>query len=748
MVSERRRAEILGVVQGVGFRPHVARCAARFPLTGFCGNSDSAVYIEAQGAPAVLSEFFQAVLDELPPLAQVKRHHITAIPLRPAEHGFRIVASQHSGATPTLLPPDVAVCPECVADMADPHNRRFRYPFTTCTNCGPRLSIIESLPYDRPRTTMREFPMCPRCAAEYGDPLDRRYHAQPISCPDCGPQLWLEREGHRVEGDLTLAAEWLAAGEILAVKGLGGFHLLCDARNSASVARLRRRKHRPHKPFAVMAPLAEVERLAEIDPKLVSQPAQPIVIAPQSADYDLAPEVAPSNADIGIMLPYTPLHTLLVDRPVVATSGNISGEPICFDNDRARDQLAEIADGWVMHDRPIHVPVEDSVDLVHHDCLLPVRRSRGKAPLPLTLSLPSASSSPTVLAVGGELKNTFTLLVGDTAHISAHIGDMGSWATQQAFERAVEQLLSMRRSEPKLVACDLHPNYATTAWAERTGLPVVQVQHHHAHAVSLLAEHQLLGQRAVIATLDGTGYGLDGTIWGGEILSYSPDRGCTRAWHIPRFPLLGGDRAVRHPWRIAAGLTHAYGIDCPPLPAPAAEREIVEAQLRTGYGAVECSSAGRLIDAVSTMLGLCPQQSFEAHAALRLETCARSATERLPSTAGSIPELVQEALDGTAAATAAWRFHHGLAQILATQMRRIAAETGAEIMGISGGCGLNRLMLTHLRRALPELKEHRVVPANDGGLSLGQAVAARLANAGQWVPDQHVHHAGATEAGA
>lgn len=755
MVSQlhRYRVELVGVVQGVGFRPHVARCAADAQVTGFCGNNDAAVFIETQGSRAAITEFIDAVLSTLPPLAVVTDHHREEIPTISGETGFRIVESQRDSGAPTLIPPDTAVCADCRVDMNDPSNRRYRYPFTTCTHCGPRLSIITSVPYDRPNTTMRIFPMCADCAREYADPTDRRYHAQPISCPNCGPRLWLERDGHEVPGDLDTARQWLAEGQILAVKGIGGFHLMCDARNERSVARLRTLKRRPSKPFAVMAPPADAPRLAHLSVSMLDTPTHPIVIAPQAESYDLAPSVAPGNNDIGLMLPYTPLHILLVDRPVVATSGNLSGEPLCFELDSARTALAHMVDGWVMHDRPIHVPVEDSVQLLSGEAtggdtpeanldgssssvvraprLLPIRRSRGAAPLPLPLTIPAVPGAPcgedaTVLAVGGELKNTCAVLTGDTVHMSSHVGDMGSWAAQVAFERCVGQLLSMRRREPDVVVCDMHPNYATTAWAERSGLPLVRVQHHHAHALSLLAEHGMLDRRAVIATLDGTGYGLDGTIWGGEILRYTPGKGLERVWHIPEFPLVGGDRAVRFPWRLAAGIGAAYDLSLPGLVAPAEERTLVESQLASGVGAVACTSLGRLIDATSSLLGLCHEQTFEAEAAMSLEACARQAAHHLDSEANSLRELVAEATDGTPAPEAAWRFHAGLARLLAQQLRSCAQASGAETIGITGGCAVNRLLLSHLRHEIPLLLEHQVVPANDGGLSLGQAVAARV----------------------
>lgn len=707
-MSVRWRIHLYGVVQGVGFRPHVAQVAGRFPITGLCGNDDRKVFIEAQGQEKVLDAFLSELLATLPPLAHVVSRSVTALPLVD-EQSFRIVSSEHIAGARTLIPPDVATCPDCLADMADPTNRRYRYPFTTCTNCGPRLTIIEDLPYDRPLTTMKKFPMCPSCEREYTDITDPRYHAQPISCPDCGPTLWIE--GLPCDDPITKAQELLGEGAILAVKGLGGFHLLCNARNEHSVAELRRRKQRPGKPFAVMTPSPGIAVLSPEQQALLESPAHPIVIAPMSATYDLAPSVAPGLSDVGIMLPYTPLHTLLVDRPLVATSGNLSGEPLCFTNDDALSRLDAFADYFLLHDRDIHVPVEDSVFLES----MPVRRSRGYAPLPFPLP-----GSGTVLAVGGELKNTFCLAHENVAHISAHIGDMGSLASQQAFDRSVAQMLTMQRCEPTLVVCDMHPNYATTAWAERSGYDILPVQHHYAHALSLLASHGRFEGPFACLTIDGTGYGTDGTIWGGEVLVLSPDL-CTfeRAWHVPCFPIVGGDRAVRQPWRLALGLAHAWDL---PFSYSHAEAAQVSLQLSRGVGLTQTSSLGRLFDAVSAILGVCVEQTYEAQAAMELE---RVAAGSLRSTAGSWRELLLEVLDASVPVPdRAMRFHHGCAVLLAHSLR----QTGIPVVGVSGGCALNRLLMKFLRAELTDLEvlEHESAPANDGGLSLGQALAGRL----------------------
>lgn len=811
----RREYLLRGVVQGVGFRPHVAVVAGRHPITGFVGNDDRQVFLEVQGDPAAIDGFVADVLATLPPLARVIA--TTLRTLEPCEEtGFRIVASRRLPGVRTLIPPDVATCDDCLADMADPANRRFGYAFTTCTNCGPRLTIIEDLPYDRPATTMRAFEMCPACAAEYTDPSDRRYHAQPISCFDCGPRLWIEDVGtsgfdtaaarpaqpaddlgsthptpnqdpgwlssdevasrnHRTQAHqaavIAEARDRLHAGQILAVKGVGGFHLMCDARNPDAVGRLRERKRRSGKPFAVMVADVEAARqLADLSPDQIGQltnPSRPILIAPMAASYDLAEQVAPGLADVGLMLPYAPLHTLLLTDglALVATSGNLSEEPLCFTNDDARTRLAHLVDGFVLHDRDIHVPVEDSVMLaLPGSDALPIRRSRGHAPLPVLL--PSAVTGPAVLGVGGELKNTFALAVDDLAFVSAHVGDMGSLASQQAFEASVQQLLSIHRREPEVVVCDLHPGYAATGWAERYAdahdVPLLRVQHHYAHALALLAEYGIASGPVVVAALDGTGYGSDGTIWGGEILTLGAGGASPavweRSWHVPTFSLVGGDRAIKHPWRIAQGLAHSWGLDISATPAtsaaPEAELRLVTSQLASGTGVVETSSAGRLFDAAAAMLGLCQEATYEAQAAMALERAATGwardhgwqldhwaarddasaqaalATLRMPQS--DLRTVFDQLLTNTEASVGerAWHVHLGLASAFANELMNAARATNTTTIGLTGGVVVNRIFTAALRGWLEDLGytvlTHRVVPPTDGGLSLGQAWAGRL----------------------
>lgn len=785
-MTEIRRENLLrGVIQGVGFRPHVAAVAARHRVTGFCGNDDREVFIEVQGEPPEVDAFMKQVLDDAPPLSRILGHEVRDLPVR-GESAFSILESRRAAGARTLLPPDVATCPDCLAEMRDPTDRRFGYPFITCVNCGPRLTIIEDLPYDRPNTTMRDFPLCPACAAEYADPGNRRHHAQPISCFDCGPRLWLEEPGAGSSPDrspefmatpLDRARELLDDGAILAVKGIGGFHLMCDASNEAAVAKLRRRKHRPAKPFAVMAPDVETaQRLADFDSAsldLLISPARPIVIAPMrrsSADTGLAPSVAPGLGDIGVMLPYSPLHELLVDKPLVATSGNPPGEALCHDNASARARLGHIADAFLLHDRGIHVPVEDSVFLGSR----PVRRSRGFAPLPLPLpgALDDGPASPSILAVGGELKNTFAVVDDGLAHVSPHVGDMRSAVTQTSYGAVVERMLDMRRVAPSVIVHDLHPDYATTAWAERYGderghdggdIQLLPVQHHYTHALSLLAEHGIGEGPAVIATLDGTGYGTDGTIWGGEILTLEKDLGqWTRTWHVPAFDFAGGDRSVERPWRTLVSVAHSWGLELPlddilgeDGGTIAAERALLESQLTAGVGVVASTSLGRIFDAAAVLAGCGANWddgavSYEAQAAMEFEHLARTALDEIGSksstshpasspgfsSAETIPELFEELAEPeNSSAVRALRFHVGLARIIGAELAAAADAAGTAIVGVTGGCALNPILTSALRKDLASrglgLLEHRVVPANDGGLAVGQAMAGLLATRGR-----------------
>src|SRR5689334_4013856 len=661
----RRRFTVTGVVQGVGFRPFVHRLAAELALSGFVGNAAGEVFVEVQGDADAVAEFADRLVAQAPPLARIAAVVSEVRPLGGGA-GFAIVPSRAgSGVTP--IPPDVALCADCLRELFDPADRRYRHPFITCTNCGPRFTIITGLPYDRPATTMAGFPMCAACAGEYSDPADRRFHAQPVCCPDCGPTLSFRRlarppgrqechpadterpECHPAdagEGALGAAQAALAAGLVVAVKGLGGYHLACDAASEAAVASVRARKARGGKPFAVMVrDLAAARELAEIDDAeaaVLTSPARPVVLLRRRPGAALADAVAPGNPWLGVLLPYTPVHHLLLadGGVLVMTSANRSDEPICFTAADAAERLPALADAVLDHDRPIHVPCDDSVVRVVDGRELPIRRSRGYAPLPVDLG----AGGPAVLAVGGELKNTFCLTDGRLAHVSAHVGDMGTLETLRAFERATGQLTALRGA-PARLAADLHPAYLTRDWAEHHAgdRPVDLVQHHHAHVVALLAEHGRLREPIVGVAFDGTGYGLDGAIWGGEVLLLGPDsHRFTRAAHLAPVLLPGGDAAVRYPRRMALAHLHAAGIpwdaDLPPVAACSdAERRLLTSQLAAGAACVATTSMGRLFDAVASLLGIRHESRYEAEAAMALEFAATPAPAPAPSARAPAP---------------------------------------------------------------------------------------------------------------
>ncbi|CAM3144543.1 carbamoyltransferase HypF [Prescottella defluvii] len=755
----RHRVIVRGVVQGVGFRPFVARLAAGLGLTGHCGNDEVSVFVEVEGSPGALAEFAERVRRDAPPLAVVLEVTVAPMPVHgDGARDFRIVPSRHAAGVRTLVPPDVGICEDCAREMADPADRRYRHPFVNCTNCGPRLTVVTDLPYDRPATTMARFPMCPRCAREYHDPTDRRYHAQPICCPDCGPRIFLEANGVRIDGDdavLERVHRELGAGGIVAVKGIGGFHLVCDAGNPDAVRRLRERKHRPAKPFAVMAAdLSAARAVCRVDAAeraVLRSPPRPIVLLRKTAGVAVVPDVAPGLDEVGVLLPYAPLHHLLFvpvpgsdvrpPRLLVMTSGNRGGEPLCFDNDDARHRLGGIADAFLMHDRDIAVPCEDSVLRVVDGEIQPIRRSRGYAPLPVLLDRPG----PAVLAVGAEVKNTFCLTRQDFAFCSAHLGDMGSLESRRAFDASVALLSALHDVRPTLVVADAHPGYATRRWAEdfsdRAGVDLHTVQHHHAHVAALAAEHRLIGTPLLGIAFDGTGYGCDRTVWGGEMLRVGTDLLDTaRVGHLQPFSLPGGDAAVRNPARVALALLHEAGLDSADLPCGRAleadERAVVAAQLESGQGCVRTTSVGRLFDGVASLLGIRHRVSYEAQAAIELEALARTARSPAPigmQAAGGqlllgelLDGLVTSVRAGTPVPELALGFHHALAAATARLAVGVARAAGIDVVGLTGGVFQNRLLTSLLRRRLEgaglTVLTHHVVPPNDGGLSLGQAV--------------------------
>ncbi|WP_310768071.1 carbamoyltransferase HypF [Mycobacterium sp. Z3061] len=742
VTSVRLRLDIAGVVQGVGFRPAVARIAARHGLSGCIYNDSGSVHCELEGPPDAVDAAALEIGTDHPPMARIDS--IRTTPVAPTgESGFRIVASRSGDDRRTLVPPDIAICDDCLRELRDPDDRRYGHPFITCTNCGPRYTVITDLPYDRPATTMAPFEMCARCATEYRDPLDRRFHAQTIACPDCGPALSWHGPGAGND-PLGAAAAAINDGLIVAVKGIGGFHLACRADDAAAVSELRRRKTRPAKPFAVMAAdVAAAQSICRVDGEtanLLRSPAAPIVLLP-GRDGHVQAAVAPGLSEIGVMLAYSPLHHLLFDRlgrvPLVMTSANSGGSPIVF-RDGDLGWIDGLADAVLTHDRPIHVPCEDSVLALDGDgSVVPIRRSRGYAPLPV--SVPVTTTRAPILATGGDLKTTFCLMSPDGhAHMSSHLGDMADRRTQSCFESALDHLAFMTDSRPGLVACDLHPAYATTHWARRQGRPVVQIQHHHAHAVSLLAEHGRLGTPMLAVAFDGTGYGTDGSIWGGEFLMVTDPASFTRMGHLAPFALPGGDGAVRRPGRIALDLLHRAGIEwAPGIPAvdhmSDNERHVLAQQIPRGIGCVQTSSMGRLFDAVASLLGVCQDVTYEGQAAVELEHLARrghAVPLEFGLTAGVldpvplVAALVRGLRNGTPAADLAAGFHDAV--IAATV--QVVTQSAAGTVGLTGGVFVNRLLREGLRDELAglgfEVLTHAVLPCNDGGLALGQAVIA------------------------
>lgn len=749
----RRRITVTGVVQGVGFRPFVHRLASELGLTGFVGNDSGAVFLEVQGDPELIDELARRLRGQAPPLARISSISVTDIAFHSTDPpAFRIVDSRAASGPATPIPPDVAVCDDCLTELFDPHNRRYRHPFITCTDCGPRFTIVRSLPYDRPATTMAGFAMCRRCAGEYHDPADWRFHAQPIACPDCGPSLWFDSPAGGTEGSdaaVTVARQAIASGGVVAVKGIGGYHLACVVDDESVVRGLRTRKSRGAKPFAVLVrDLSVARRYAVIDDAeaaVLTGPARPIVLLRRRPDAPVADAVAPGNPLIGLLLPYSPIHHLLLDGPLdslVLTSANRSDEPICFTEQDAAHRLPLLCDAVLDHDRPIHVPCDDSVVRVIDGRELPIRRSRGYAPLPVDLGI----DGPAVLAVGGELKNTCCLTDGSRAYLSGHIGDLADYETLRAFERAVGQLSEIR-GHPARLAADLHPGYHTRAWAERHAQDraLDLVQHHHAHIVSLLAEHGRLGEPIVGVTFDGTGYGCDQTIWGGEILTLGHDsHRFRRAGHLRPVPLPGGDAAVRNPWRMALSQLGQAGLswdsDLPPVAAAtSAELRMLRALLDSGTACVACTSMGRLFDAVASLLGVRHRIDYEGQAATELEALAQTAAAPQPlhfavgadaviDPAPMVRAMVSALRDGARPAALAAGFHQAVADAVAEVVCRVAGPT--RLVGLTGGVFQNVLLLQHCRTRLRnkgfDVLTHHVVPPNDGGLSLGQAAISML----------------------
>ncbi|HXX02028.1 MAG TPA: carbamoyltransferase HypF [Candidatus Acidoferrales bacterium] len=732
---ERLRITLCGAVQGVGFRPFVYRLASDMALSGWVLNSSAGLVIEVEGSPEQLSRFEQRLERERPKASVVTLRESARIAPQ-GSTGFEIRASDSdTGKTVNVLP-DLATCTECREELFDPGNRRFEYPFTNCTNCGPRYTIVADIPYDRPNTTMRGFVLCPKCREEYENPANRRFHAQPNACPVCGPKL---------DGTIEDAAEALLNGEIVGLKGIGGFQLLVDARQPVAVARLRDRKHREEKPFALMMPSLEMARqYCEISPaevELLESQAAPIVLVQPKNATDLAWNVAHCSPYLGVMLPYSPLHHLLMQEcrfPVIATSGNRSDEPIAISNEEAKERLGGIADRFLMHNRPIVRACDDSVVRLTRGRAGILRRARGYAPLGIRVR----QNLPPVLAVGGHLKNTVAIAVGQDVFLSQHIGDLDTLEARGAFEKAIADLCRLYSFKPELIACDLHPDYASTQWAERAGLPLVPVQHHQAHVAACAAENEVEGEYLGVSW-DGTGYGLDGAIWGGEFF-HAKGNHFERIAHLRPFGLPGGDTAVREGWRSGASLLfETFGRFAEPrtpssgersgrtrASAPPSDVATVQQMIERKINVIQTTSVGRLFDAVASITGIAQQNRFEGQAAMLLENeIGATRTEE----AYALPDgnwgplilaLMADKRAGVATPLMAARFHNALVEWIL----EVAARAGLKQVVLSGGVFQNRYLTERAAAALESrgftVYTHQRVAPNDGGIALGQAVMA------------------------
>lgn len=775
----RLRVTIRGAVQGVGFRPFVYRLATALGLRGWVNNSSQGVSIEVEGSRPLLEQFLLRLEREKPPRASIQS--LESSFLDPVGYtAFEIRHSDEAGEKTALVLPDIATCLDCLREIFDPNNRRYLYPFTNCTNCGPRFSIIEALPYDRPNTTMKKFVMCAACQAEYHDPQDRRFHAQPNACPQCGPHLELWDETGKIlathHDALLAAAEAIREGRIVAVKGLGGFHLVVDARSEQAVVRLRQRKHREEKPLALMYPTMEAVRedceVSELEERLLLSPESPIVLlqrnhASHITHHAIAPSVAPSNPYLGAMLPYTPLHHILLRElgfPIVATSGNLSDEPICTDEREALERLRGIADVLLVHDRPIVRHVDDSVARIMAGRELVMRRARGYAPLPVRLKRVDKDTPP-LLSVGAHLKNTVALTVANNVFISQHIGDLETKEAFEAFRKVINSFRTLYNAEPQRIACDLHPDYLSSKFAKENGVPVVTVQHHYAHVVACMAENELEGQ-VLGVSWDGTGYGLDGTVWGGEFL-LTTQESFQRIGHLRTFRLPGGEKAIKEPRRTALGVLYevfgdeAFSMnDLPSVQAfSPSELNVLRQILAKGMNSPLTSSAGRLFDAVASLTGLRQRVNFEGQGAMELEfaidvetdetypfsffptdekfqrmTTSNSQNAVSVDTFHPLEDVVDwqpmlcaildDVRRGVSGGRISVRFHNTLAEIIVAMAQRV----GEERVVLTGGCFQNKYLT---ERAVQRLRAegfrpywHQRVPPNDGGIALGQVVAA------------------------
>ncbi len=747
----RRIITIRGAVQGVGFRPFIYQWAHKIGVRGWVANTSFGVMIEAEGSDVQLDAFVAGIPLHAPRLAKLEELATNrADPLGYTDFIIRESRAQ-AGESVTIVP-DLSICPDCARELFDPSDRRYHYPFINCTNCGPRFTIIRDTPYDRPLTTMAPFPMCPSCDDEYHDPMDRRFHAQPDACPLCGPKLAYVEGAVQVIGNeisLERTVRALLAGKIVALKGLGGFHLACLADDESVVDELRRRKHRLGKPLAVMMTGMEMVRqycqFSQSEEELLSSQRRPIVLLSKGMPQ-LAPSAAPGVSELGVMLPYTPMHMLLlqaVQRPLVMTSGNLSEEPLCKDNEEALERLAQIADAFLMHDRGIESRCDDSVIRLVSDRPLMLRRARGYAPEPFFLD----HDGPDLLAVGPEQKSAFCLVKGRKAILSPHLGDLGNVATNDHYLEMLSRHSRLFRVSPQIVACDLHPGYAATQYAKSlAGVDLIEVQHHHAHIAACMAEHHLPGPVIGVA-YDGTGYGSDGTVWGGEILIADLAQ-FTRAASLAATPLPGSERAIRHPVRMAAAyLTHHLGLGQAEWPqalrtAIGPSAALIERQIRTGLNSPPTSSMGRLFDGVGALLGFCAQASYEGQAAVELETLAAPGEHppypyQLAEQDGRTVVLLAtifgailaDLSDGVAPGTIAARFHATVVAFTLDLCRQISQDTGIPTVCLGGGVWQNRRLLTETVRGLRQQGLHpywsQMIPINDGGVAFGQAAVAR-----------------------
>jgi len=752
----RLHIAIRGAVQGVGFRPFIYRLATELRLTGWVANSPQGVFLEVEGEKYVLEEFLIRIEKEKPPLSSIQSLDPSFLDAVGYED-FNIRESDHSGESSAYVLPDIATCPDCLHDIDDPSNRMYRYPFTNCTNCGPRFSIIESLPYDRPNTTMKAFAMCPECRKEYENPADRRFHAQPNACPVCGPHLELWDAAGKIlssRGDAVLgAADAIRSGKIVAVKGVGGFHLMVDAENEQAVVSLRQRKHREEKPFALMFPSFDSVKseceVSKLEERLLVSPESPIVLLNRQSQianrkFLIAPSVAPNNPNLGIMLPYSPFHYLLMRElgfPVVATSGNISDEPMCIDEREALTRLQGVADIFLVHNRPIVRHVDDSVVRVMMGRELVIRRARGYAPLPVSTTM--SFESP-MIAVGAHLKNSIALAKGNDVFLSQHIGDLETKEAMEAFQHVNESFKRLYDVEPRTVISDMHPDYRSTQFANGMNVRVFQVQHHYAHVASCMSENQLEG-RVLGVSWDGTGYGLDGTIWGGEFL-LTDETSFSRVAHLRQFRLPGGEKAIREPRRTAAGLLFEIagaslfaGLNIHPLNTfTDAELLLLQQMLVKEINSPLTSSAGRLFDAVASLIGVRDIAKFEGQAAMELEWAIdnavtdevygfTTANSELPLTIDWAPmvfEILDDVRRKVPRSMISAKFHNTLAAMIV----RTAERLGEERVVLTGGCFQNKYLLEKTVHRLDEAGFrpywHQRVPPNDGGIALGQIYAA------------------------